>query len=73
MSGLGPAKAREVVRRLERAGFRRERQRGSHLALRHPDGRTVIVPMHAGDIPTGTLHNIVVRQARIAPDEWERL
>ena len=35
-----------VAAALGRAGFVVVSQRGSHLKLRHPDGRTVIVPMH---------------------------
>jgi predicted RNA binding protein YcfA (HicA-like mRNA interferase family) len=36
----------EAVHALERAGFVFRSQRGSHRKLRHPDGRTAIVPMH---------------------------
>ncbi|PSR20296.1 MAG: hypothetical protein C7B45_15630 [Sulfobacillus acidophilus] len=36
----------EVVTALKRAEFVPVSQRGSHLKLRHPDGRTMIVPMH---------------------------
>lgn len=38
--------APEVVRILERHGFERVRHSGSHLILRHPDGRRVTVPVH---------------------------
>jgi hypothetical protein len=34
-----PFKAKEVLRRLESAGFAVRRQSGSHKVLRHPDGR----------------------------------
>jgi predicted RNA binding protein YcfA (HicA-like mRNA interferase family) len=46
-----PFKAREVLRRLESAGFTVRRQSGSHKVLRHPDGRQTYVPMHPGDVP----------------------
>jgi hypothetical protein len=33
---------------------------GSHHVMRHFDGRTVVVPVHAGqDIPKGTLRNVL--------------
>ena len=49
-----------VVRALERAGFTVARISGSHHVMRHPDGRTVVVPVHAGrDIAKGTLRNIL--------------
>jgi predicted RNA binding protein YcfA (HicA-like mRNA interferase family) len=34
-----PFTPREVIARLKRAGFEEVRQTGSHLFLRHPDGR----------------------------------
>ncbi|MEM1059143.1 MAG: type II toxin-antitoxin system HicA family toxin [Verrucomicrobiota bacterium] len=34
-----PFKSKEVVRKLARIGFEKVRQKGSHLVLRHEDGR----------------------------------
>jgi len=49
-----------VVRALERAGFTVVRVSGSHRVMRHSDGRTVVVPVHAGrDIAKGTLRNVL--------------
>lgn len=53
-----PYKAREVLARLQRAGFIIKRQSGSHAVLRHADGRQSYVAMHPGDIPTGTFRAI---------------
>ena len=40
-------------------GFTIVRISGNHV-MRHPDGRTVVVPVHAGrDIARGTLRNIL--------------
>jgi predicted RNA binding protein YcfA (HicA-like mRNA interferase family) len=51
----------KVVRALERAGFKVIRIRGSHYMLRHPDGRSIPVPVHPGrDMPKGTLRGILV-------------
>ncbi|MDY0062651.1 MAG: type II toxin-antitoxin system HicA family toxin [Myxococcota bacterium] len=52
----------ELVRALLRAEFAKVSQRGSHAKLRHPDGRTVIVPLHP-ELAAGTLHSIL-RAAR---------
>ncbi len=50
----------KVVRALERAGFTVARISGSHHVMRHPDGRTVVVPVHRGrEIAKGTLRNIL--------------
>lgn len=50
----------KVVKALERAGFAVVRVSGSHHVMKHPDGRTIPVPVHAGrDMPKGTLRNIL--------------
>ena len=60
MSKLPVLKPTELVRLLERLGFQRIRQKGSHLYLRHPDGRATVVPMHKGeDLPPGLLRSIL--------------
>jgi predicted RNA binding protein YcfA (HicA-like mRNA interferase family) len=41
-----PLPAKKVVKALENIGFEQIRQKGSHLFLEHPDGRTIIIPMH---------------------------
>lgn len=52
--------AGQVVRILERHGFERVRQSGSHLVLRHADGRRVTVPMHKSrDLGRGLLARIM--------------
>jgi predicted RNA binding protein YcfA (HicA-like mRNA interferase family) len=59
--------SRDVLRELERAGFVRVGQRGSHVKLRDAQGRTVIVAHPTKDIPRGTLRSIE-RQAGIEFD-----
>lgn len=49
--------ARELLRLLKSLGCVEVRQRGSHLIIRCGACQTVI-PVHAGDIPPGTLRNI---------------
>jgi len=39
-----PFKAKEVLQRLQRAGFEIRRQSGSHVVLRHADGRRLMWP-----------------------------
>lgn len=56
---------------LESFGFERVDQSGSHLKLRHPDGRVTIVPVHDGrDIGTGLLRTII-READLDRDEFQ--
>ncbi len=67
-----PYKAREVLSKLQRAGFLIKRQSGSHVVLRHSDGRQTYVAMHPGDIPSGTLRAIL-RQAGLSEEAFRDL
>lgn len=67
-----PYKAREVLAKLQRAGFVIKRQSGSHVVLRHPDGRQTYVAMHPGDIPTGTFRSIL-KQAALTELDFRNL
>jgi predicted RNA binding protein YcfA (HicA-like mRNA interferase family) len=55
---------RQIVRALERAGFRVLRASGSHHILGKPGvaGSRVIVPVHgARDVPPGTVRSIITQ------------
>jgi len=67
-----PFTPREVIAKLKRAGFEEVRQTGSHLFLRHPDGRLTFVAIHRGDIPPGTMHKIL-KQANLTEDQFKEL
>lgn len=73
MPSLPMLRADEVIRALERAGFQTVRQRGSHVRLKHDDGRVVTVPVHSGqDIGRGLLRKIL-RDAELTPAEFLKL
>ena len=73
MSRLPVLSAREVIRILEQVGFEVVRQRGSHVRLKHEDGRVVTVPVHSGqDISRGLLRKIL-RDAELSPKDLEDL
>lgn len=63
MTSSGPPalKPRELIRALERMGFRVLRKsRGSHWQFEHPDGRRTTIPVHKGqDIGPGLLRKIL--------------
>ena len=70
-NGKLPAlKSREIIRILKKFGFYEIRQKGSHLCLKHPDGRFTLVPKHGSeDIGKGLLRQIL-REAGISPQEF---
>lgn len=71
MSKLPVLKARELISALEKAGFEFVRQKGSHVRMRHPDGRVVTVPVHPGrDIGRGLLRKIL-RDAELTRDAFK--
>jgi len=67
-----PYKARETLAKLQRAGFVIKRQSGSHVVLRHADGRQTYVAMHTGDVPGGTFRSIL-KQAGLTEEEFKKL
>jgi predicted RNA binding protein YcfA (HicA-like mRNA interferase family) len=70
MGELPVVKQTEVRAALERAGFRKIHQTGSHVKL-VGRGRTVIVLQHKGrDMPRGTLRGIL-EQAGMSVDEFK--
>jgi len=55
-------KAKELMRMLEKDGWRLERVSGSHHMFRHPVKHGLIpVPQHSGDLGKGLAHNILKR------------
>lgn len=74
MSKLKPTSSIKVLKKLKKIGFIEVHQRGSHLTLKNKENnRFVTVPMHSGDVPLGTLYNIVVKQAGLSADEFNKL
>ena len=74
MAGQLPSMTSRQVRRvLAKAGWRVDRQQGSHVMLVRRDGTgLVVVPDHHGDLRPGTVRAIL-KQAGLTPDEFNRL
>ncbi len=73
MTRLPKFTGKELGRFLKRLGFVLVRSSGSHFLYTHSDGRTVIVPHHAGkEIGVGLLLQIVKRDLRMTREEFER-
>ncbi len=52
---------KELLRHLQRNGWHVHRISGSHHMMRHAEkpGVTIPVPVHTGEMPTGTMHKIL--------------
>lgn len=61
-------KPQKLIKALIRLGFREIGGKGSHIRLKHADGRWTQVAVHQKPIPQGTLRAIL-RQAEIKIEE----
>ena len=57
----------EIQRALERLGFHKVRQSGSHVIMKR-ESKGCIVPMHS-EVKIGTLAGLL-RQAEVAPEDF---
>jgi len=73
MTRLPRAKGKEIVRALEKAGFIIDRTRGSHVFLKHPDGRATAVPVHSGETLGPGLLSAILRDVKFSVDELTNL
>ncbi len=72
MSKLPRVTGRALITALKRVGFKDIRTKGSHHYLRHSDGRSTVVPVHAGeDIGPGLLSKIL-RDTDLSQDELRK-
>ena len=70
---LKPVEAKKVIKALSKIGFQAVRQRGSHLIMKHPDGRTTVIPIHKGEELGRGILGEIARDARIGRGDLARL
>ncbi|MBU4245653.1 MAG: type II toxin-antitoxin system HicA family toxin [Nanoarchaeota archaeon] len=74
MDGLKPIKPEKLIKIIGSLGFLILRQSGSHVIMKHPDGRTTVVPFHKGElIDRGLLRKIIRDELKISRDEFLEL
>lgn len=73
MPKLSPIRARKLIAILEKLGFEKVRQKGSHVRMRHSDGRRTSIPFHAGEkVGIGLLRKIL-RDVHISRNQFDKL
>lgn len=71
MTRLPTLTARKLIQALLKAGFVVQRQRGSHVFLKHPErSLRTCVPMHGGEDLDRSLMRLILRQAGLSEDEF---
>lgn len=74
MPKLPQISANELIKILKKFGFNIIRQSGSHVFLRHKDGRTTIIPNHPGEkIDRGLLNKIIRKDIQISREKFIEL
>jgi predicted RNA binding protein YcfA (HicA-like mRNA interferase family) len=70
MTRFPALEGKQVVAVLETFGFVVERQRGSHLFLKHADGRATVVPVHAGESIGPGLFSKILRDVELTREDF---
>lgn len=73
LSKLRPVDADKIVKALAKIGFQTIRQHGSHLVMKHPDGRITVIPIHKGEeLGRGILRKIA-KDVQVSKEELMQL
>lgn len=74
MNNLPQLTANQFIKILEKMGFEILRQKGSHIFLKHKDGRTTVVPNHPGEkLDRGLLNKILRKDVQISREELDEI
>jgi predicted RNA binding protein YcfA (HicA-like mRNA interferase family) len=73
MIRLPSVTGKQVIKALGKAGFEIFRQKGSHVYLKHPDGRATVVPVHKGESIGKGLLRTILKDTELGKDEFINL
>lgn len=73
MTRLPSLTGERVVKALGKAGFQVLRQTGSHVYLKHTDGRATVVPVHKGESLGRGLVSKIMQDAELSREEFLKL
>jgi predicted RNA binding protein YcfA (HicA-like mRNA interferase family) len=62
-----------LIAALKKIGFDVVRVKGSHYFIRHPDGRTTVVPVHSGETLGPGLLTKILRDCEINREALQKL
>lgn len=71
LSMIPSMRARDFLSYLQNMGFQLFRQNGDHAIYKHPDGRTVSVPMHR-EMAKGTLHRMITKDMGLSLRDFQQ-
>ena len=74
MAKLPQITAKDLIKILQKIGFKIMRQEGSHVFLKNDKGKTTVVPNHPGEkLDRGLLNKILKKDAQISREEFEEM
>lgn len=73
MAKLPDLASKELIAVLEEIGFQIMRQKGSHVRMKHNDGRVVTVPVHSGKTLGKGLLLKILRDADLTKEQLIKL
>jgi predicted RNA binding protein YcfA (HicA-like mRNA interferase family) len=61
----------ELIQKVQKFGFQKVRQKGSHIRFVHPDGRKTTIPDHGHiDVPKGLFNKIIRHDLELTIDQF---
>ena len=73
MPRLISVSGKKMCKIVERLGFQKVHQVGSHIRYIHLDGRKTTIPFHSNEEIGVSLLSDILKQIRITRDEYEKL
>jgi predicted RNA binding protein YcfA (HicA-like mRNA interferase family) len=74
MPKLKAVSARELIKILEKIGYKKIRQKGSHISFANEFGKIVVIPFHSNKkIDKGLLLKIIKKELGLTRKEFEKL
>ena len=73
MVKLVPISGRKLCKIVEKLGFEKIHQVGSHTRYIHPDGRKIVVPVHGDEELGKGLLIEILKQIKLSREEYDKL
>lgn len=72
MTSFPSLTGKELLFALKKVGFSVVRVRGSHHFVHHPDGRSTVVPVHAGESVGSGLISKILRDCELSREQLQK-
>jgi predicted RNA binding protein YcfA (HicA-like mRNA interferase family) len=73
MTSMPSLTGKETLSALKKAGFEILRIKGSHHFVHHPDGRSTVVSVHAGENIGPGLFSKILRDCELSREQFQKL